>query len=65
MTINGLLRKLRSLKGKKAEEARAEIKTLKEENKAYAKAGVIWEIAAPARDSSSIALVACTFTWLP
>lgn len=55
MTINGLLRKLRSLKGKKAEEARAEIKTLKEENKAYAKAGVIWEIAAPARDSLIVA----------
>ncbi|QDT91976.1 outer membrane protein assembly factor BamB family protein [Gimesia algae] len=55
MTINGLLRKLRSLKGKKAEEARAEIKALQEENKTFVKAGVLWEIAAPARDSLIVA----------
>ncbi|HBL43794.1 MAG TPA: hypothetical protein DDZ90_10415, partial [Planctomycetaceae bacterium] len=55
MTINDLFKKLRSLKGKKAEQARAEIKTLQEENKALAKAGVLWEIAAPARDSLIVA----------
>lgn len=55
MTINDLLKNIRSLKGKKAEEARTEIKTLQDENKAFAKAGVIWEIAAPARDSLIVA----------
>ncbi|WP_417383032.1 PQQ-binding-like beta-propeller repeat protein [Gimesia sp.] len=55
MTINDLFKKLRGLKGKKAEEVRAEIKTLQDENKAFAKAGLIWEIAAPSRNALIVA----------
>jgi len=55
MTINGLYRKLRSLKGDKAKAARAEIKALQEETKKYAEAGIIWKQPVSARDSLIVA----------
>lgn len=55
MTINGLFRKLRSLKGEKATAARDQIKKLQEENKQYTQAGVIWEKPIVARDSLIVA----------
>ncbi|QDT97036.1 outer membrane protein assembly factor BamB family protein [Gimesia aquarii] len=55
MTINSLLRKLRGLKDKKADEVRDQIKKLKDENKTYAKIGVIWEQNSDARDALIVA----------
>ena len=55
MTIKGLFTKLRSLKGDKAQEARNQVKALQDENKKYAKAGLIWEQASPARDALIVA----------
>lgn len=55
MTIKSLFSKLRKLKGEKAKAARAEIKTLQDENKKLAKAGLIWEQATPARDALIVA----------
>jgi len=55
MTIKGLFSKLRKLKGEKAKAARSQIKALQDENKKYAKAGLIWEQASSARDALIVA----------
>lgn len=55
MTITSLSRKLRGLKDQKATEVRDQIKKLKDENKTYAKIGVIWEQNSDARDALIVA----------
>ncbi|MFK7776743.1 MAG: PQQ-binding-like beta-propeller repeat protein [Gimesia sp.] len=55
MTITGLLRKLRSLKGEKADKARAEIKKLQEESKTHTNTGVLWEQKLDARNALIVA----------